>query len=351
MFINKKYHAFLTIFIFLSSIVISLVLGEIAARVFYQKPKFTFIRHEKFCLSPNPRLVYELVPYVGCNIHNPCDSCEETNSMGFRGPEYEIKKPMNVYRIVTIGDSLTQALCVPNYKEVFTAIVEAKLNSKVKKPVQVMNFGVSGYNTQQEVETLKVKALRFQPDLVVVAYCLNDIESPFYGIVGPLLEEVKKSPKLNIYQFDRYSLLGHSALFRLMFNLFLNNSIKRKKAEDFEYKKYDTGNTVAENLDRLRKMANEKRFEVLLVVFPRFDEPSFTKYPFYREHEIIKGLALVDHLYYLDLLKSFKNCSQDNPSKVSADAFHPNPLGDACAGDGIASYIINNVKSFRPWNT
>ena len=58
---------------------------------------------------------------------------------------------------------------------------------------EVLNFGVSGYNTQQEVETLREKGLRYSPDLVVLAVCVNDALSHAGGILMFLGQEQAKS--------------------------------------------------------------------------------------------------------------------------------------------------------------
>lgn len=41
-----------------------------------------------------------------------------------------------------------------------------------------INFGVMGYDTTQEARLLETKVLAFQPDLIVIGYCLNDIGVP-----------------------------------------------------------------------------------------------------------------------------------------------------------------------------
>jgi hypothetical protein len=50
--------------------------------------------------------------------------------------------------------------------------------------VEVLNFGVPVYNLDQEIEALRARALAFSPDLVVVAFCLNDLEGLFSYELG-----------------------------------------------------------------------------------------------------------------------------------------------------------------------
>jgi len=45
---------------------------------------------------------------------------------------------------------------------------------------EAMNFGVSGYNSAQEVHLFERKVLSFGPDAVVLAYVLNDSEPTLF---------------------------------------------------------------------------------------------------------------------------------------------------------------------------
>jgi lysophospholipase L1-like esterase len=98
----------------------------------------------------------------------------KANSLGFRDREHAVAKPAGVYRILVLGDSIVQGLSVANREDLFTSVLERELDADAPGRFEVLNFGVSGYNTQQEVETLRDKGLRYSPDLVVLAYCLND---------------------------------------------------------------------------------------------------------------------------------------------------------------------------------
>src|SRR5262249_1845763 len=45
--------------------------------------------------------------------------------------------------------------------------------------VEALNFGVPGYNTPQEVAVFRTKAAAFQPDIVILTYCMNDWALPY----------------------------------------------------------------------------------------------------------------------------------------------------------------------------
>jgi hypothetical protein len=190
---KRGWHARLLLVVF--SIAFTLLLCEVAARVFAWREEVKALEAwqsldvQKFKppegedaslghiirLSKNPRIVYELIPelrfrYVGV-------SCS-TNEHGFRGPPVAVAKPANGYRIVVIGDSVAFGHGVDE-QDAFPRQLENLLRSELpNRTVEVINTGVSGYNTAMAVETLADKGLAFAPDLVVYLYIDNDLDLP-----------------------------------------------------------------------------------------------------------------------------------------------------------------------------
>jgi lysophospholipase L1-like esterase len=89
-------------------------------------------------------------------------------------------------RIVVLGDSITFGSGV-GPRERFTDQLETLLAAHRGSPVEVLNLGVGGYDTLQEVATLEDVGLRFTPDLVLVGYCVNDL-----GDNSPNLEYIQR---------------------------------------------------------------------------------------------------------------------------------------------------------------
>ncbi len=102
------------------------------------------------------------------------------NSQGYKDNEHDYKKGKDVFRIVVLGDSMTEAFQYP-IEQTFPHILEEKLNSGIdkkegSKSFEVINLGISGYGTAQEYLTLKHYGLKYEPDLVVLAFFLgNDV--------------------------------------------------------------------------------------------------------------------------------------------------------------------------------
>jgi len=96
------------------------------------------------------------------------------NSAGFRGREFSIEKSQDVYRIVMLGDSITFGAGVAQ-NETVPYFLEQLLSSRHDQTsYEVYNLGIAGYNTGQELATLREVGLKYQPDLVVLNICLND---------------------------------------------------------------------------------------------------------------------------------------------------------------------------------
>src|SRR5437660_1889096 len=112
------------------------------------------------------------------------------NSDGLRDREHAKAKPANTVRIAVLGDSYAEALQVPMRKK-FWATMEAKLREC--KPLQgqnveVINFGVSGYGTAQELLTLRQKVWNYAPDVVLLTVTtLNDISDNSMLLSTPMI--------------------------------------------------------------------------------------------------------------------------------------------------------------------
>lgn len=94
------------------------------------------------------------------------------NGDGLRDREHALAKPPDTLRIAVLGDSYAQALQV-DIAETFWSILERDLNScpaLSAQTVEVINFGVGGYSTAQELLTLRHQAWKYDPDVVLLAF-------------------------------------------------------------------------------------------------------------------------------------------------------------------------------------
>ena len=99
---------------------------------------------------------------------------------GLRDREHSKIKPPNTIRIAVLGDSMAEALQVP-MEATFWSILERRVKACrafSARDVEVLNFGVSGYGTAQELLTLRRRVAGYAPDIVVLAfYPGNDVRN------------------------------------------------------------------------------------------------------------------------------------------------------------------------------
>lgn len=94
------------------------------------------------------------------------------SSAGLRDREHATTKPAGVVRIVVLGDSYAEALQVP-MEQTFWAVLERELNACHafgENTVEVINLGVSGFGTAQELLALRTRGWAYQPDVVLLAF-------------------------------------------------------------------------------------------------------------------------------------------------------------------------------------
>src|SRR4051812_27490084 len=95
----------------------------------------------------------------------------QVSPAGFRDRTHDLQKPKDTYRVAVLGDSYAEAMQV-DFKSTFWWQLQEKLAACAPQgtQVEVMNFGVSGYGTAQEALVLEQTAIRYEPDLVLLAF-------------------------------------------------------------------------------------------------------------------------------------------------------------------------------------
>jgi hypothetical protein len=154
----------------LASVVVTCLLAEGVVRlVLGPQPKFPRrVVEGPFGLRINePHAVYR---------HESADVSVwfRINSKGLRADrEYPYEKPAGTKRIVCLGDSFTAGYEV-DLEDCFTRVLERELTAQ-GRAVEVLDAGVSGFGTAEELLYLERELIRYQPDVVVVSFYGNDL--------------------------------------------------------------------------------------------------------------------------------------------------------------------------------
>lgn len=180
----------------LSGLLMGVIIGEVGLRVAsiegYQKIGDFVDSAPTLFHTADPNLGWKLKPGASGEWKGEGASFVRVNSNGLRDDREHTKaKPPNTLRVAVLGDSFTEAIHVP-VEQTFWSKLERKLGNcvavKGRKNVEVLNFGVQGYGTAQELIMLRKKVWDYNPDIVVLAFFTgNDV--------------INNSPKL---EYDLY---------------------------------------------------------------------------------------------------------------------------------------------------
>jgi len=107
------------------------------------------------------------------------DTLVTFNGKGMRGAEVAYEKPAEVYRILIIGDSFVEGVQV-DYPQTFSAVLDSLLrdhtpNLAGKTRFEVIALGRMGWGTLQEYLYYIVEGYKFNADLVILSFYINDV--------------------------------------------------------------------------------------------------------------------------------------------------------------------------------
>lgn len=193
-------------------VVLTLLGAEIAVRLAHVAPPAE--SSGWFWNVPDPVTGWSHIPGSSGRSFNPLyeyDVQVDFNSRGIRGPESLVyAKTPGVYRVLLLGDSFVEAVQI-NYGETLGEQLRAVLEEALGQPVEVINAGVSGFGTDQQLLWLREEGTKYAPDLVLLAvYPHNDfmnnaelLESANQGSINkPFFELIDGNLHPRYFPFD-----------------------------------------------------------------------------------------------------------------------------------------------------
>jgi len=142
---------------------------EVGVRLFDPQPAFLY----RF----SPATWYEPIPGARFTYRREEFAVPITyNSFGMRDRERSIENASGALRVALLGDSFAEAKEVPLDSTLAQTLDRLLRESVSERPVEVLNFGVSGFGTVASAIRFETLASRFRPDVTLYLFVHNDPE-------------------------------------------------------------------------------------------------------------------------------------------------------------------------------
>ncbi len=148
----------------LFSMFVSLAISEVVLRIIDNKP---------LRFSP-----HQYLNYVGTPNYTSPDGLNMHNSLGLRGPEIATPKPFGRTRIALLGGSTTYEDFVKDWRRDFARRLEEELGKRLPdRDIEVINAGLPGWDSWEDLINLEFRLLDLDLDLIVVYEGTNDVHA------------------------------------------------------------------------------------------------------------------------------------------------------------------------------
>lgn len=358
------------------SFIFVFIFAEIGVRIFWEHSDNFFQSDEKIGLIHIPNK-------EGLFVNKEFSNKIKINSRGFVGKDYDYKKEEGIFRAVVLGDSLVEAIQVSPENN-FSSLLEKELNEEGKK-AEVINLGMSSFGTGREYLTLKHYGLQYQPDLIILGFCisndvynnyLEDENNPSFVInedSGPK-KQLKSFLLKNIILANYFKEKAYSStsLRNILMKMGIFNQAKNIGPLDEEdkiptdyyvyAKEYDD---VYQNgwektkyfFNKINQLAEENKIKFLAVLIPGEEQiyenvwgeikdtyPGMKKreWDLEKPNKLLESYFIENKIDYLDLSSIIKEKSQSEEALYFKYDGHLTEAGHRVVSEGIEKYILDN---------
>lgn len=285
-------------------------------------------------LTPNARWIHNGLP-------------RRTNDKGWHDTDHSYEKPDGVFRIVTLGDSVTNGHGVL-MEDVYAKVLERRANFGLGgAEVEVIMLAIGALNTMQEAHLLEIEGVRYDPDLVLVGYVLND-PSPGTSLRRSRAREESRGLMHRVKQYLKQSSVIYYT-YRAVENLGWTIGVRlgsgadegfSRRQEDYYDRLHSSPKSWQRVVDGMTKIAAVSRridAKVVVVIFPIIY--NLQNYPWTHVHEKVANLARGLGFEVLDLTEVYRAHDEKSLRLGWGDHSHPNVKGHAVAGAAIHDFL------------
>jgi len=321
-FINKLKPALINLLIVIVALTALCVILELLVRTLQPESGIDYFQRSEtrgYSLKINYKININEIPF-------------ETNSKGLRDRDFG-PKDKETFRILMLGDSITMGKGV-HLNETFSKKLESMLNTyplySQYSQYQVINAGITGYNTHKQFELLKEFGLEYTPDLVILCYLLNDavptavfpLDAAFMNSSPQLAEALRKVYDLSyLLRFIRVHLKNlYLKLNPLNYPvLFAKNSPGWKESQSY--------------LKAMAALTHQKGIPFLVLIYPQLIDLS-DAHPYIEIYDIIQQFNQDNNISSKILFPYYKG-KTDTQLWLSLTDRHMNSQGHKLTADII----------------
>jgi hypothetical protein len=247
-----------------------------------------------------------------------------TNSFGMYDQEYAMEKPPHTWRIALLGDSMALGPFGQNYESLFeNRLNETRLTSDIQK-FEVLNFAIGGYRITQIMEAMVEKAVRFRPDVYLVAITSVSVSHRWSYHIGHLLQR-----KIDL----KYDFLKR---------VIADSHVQPTDSLETIDRKLTPFNAMLFQwcLEQMKEQASQQGAQIVILFIPEPIPPDVLATQFTQARPLIEkiGLPIID---LLDTFAAFQNLEQ---FRVSGDDLHFNARGHKLVFESLYHKITQDQK-------
>jgi hypothetical protein len=269
------------------------------------------------------------------------------NSRGYRDLERAIPKPDGVRRAVCLGDSFTWGVSVL-FDDAWPQRIERGLSRERGETWEAVVLAEPGLGAVQLAARLEAEGFAYEPDVVVLAWVLNDSEDKDAAEArraADWVEEAQREPTV----FE--SFLAHSALLRLVRTRIRATAENRERVRNFRsmYEDDYAGWIAARQaLRTMGGLCRSRGVPLVVAIFPLFGNPLDDDYPFAEEHAKVAGAAAESGAKVVDLLPWYRGLRWELLVVDGPRDEHPNEIAHRIAAQALVRAIDEVVPREPP---
>jgi len=281
-------------------------------------------------------------PFKGAHIR--------INSHGHRGPEVAVEKSPGERRIFLLGDSIVFGWGVAAEECLVSLLPLLAARGSDAPPLSVINSGVVGYSPWQEYDVLRSEARKWNPDVVIQVFCLNDVVEKFdLARFGGLSRG---------YASNLPSRLGWSGLYRMaranLATLSPADVAARKRREKtYAVRRMlnepeapeiqEAWRITLENMAKIQTLARREGLPLAIVCFPYAEQLTPNGIYPTGPQERLAEFAAHHNTPFLDLSPVFQRYYDENGQDRAVlfiDGLHLSPEGHRLAAEAIHAFLV-----------